>query len=81
MGENVGGAITSAINTTKGKKRHTLFPLAQKAEMLRISIGTVASCDNGKVFILPGGVWRDSWDETVGTGAVEFCLAVIKGGE
>lgn len=83
MGENVGGAITSAIHTTKEKKSHKLVPLDQKAAACYQtgSNGTSASCDNEKVFISPGGVWRHGWDETIGTGALEFGLAVIKGGD
>lgn len=80
MGENVGGAITSAVLRQKGKKSHKLFPLALKAytftrlDQTKLS----ASCDNEQVFISPGGLSRDGCDEKFGTGALQFCLAVIR---
>lgn len=45
-----------------------------------LSSGAAASWEDEKVS--PGGVWRDGWDKTIRTGGtLDFCLAVIKGGE
>lgn len=83
MGENAGGAITSAINTTKEEDKPQA--LLSRAETLcfceALSNGTAAGCEHERVFVSPGGE-RESWHKKIKTGgALELCLAVIKGRE
>lgn len=70
-------------NTTKREEKPQAVPSRPESYCFYkdLSNKIAANCDNEKVFITPGGLWRNGWDETIRTGALEFCLAVIKGGE
>lgn len=52
MGQYGGGAITSAVNTTKGKENHGLSLLTQTAAASAPLCDTepLPSCDNGELF-------------------------------
>lgn len=74
------------ISNKYDKRKDKPQALPSRSETLgfygALSNGTAASCEDEKVFASPGGVWRDGWYKTFRTGgALDFCLAVIKGGE
>lgn len=88
MGKYVGGAITSAINTTKRKekKKHNHLPphaesLCFCSTWLYQSELLAAATMERLLFDLGESGGRHGWDETIGTGAFEFCFVVREGAE
>lgn len=70
----------SDIYDKREEKSTSSYPLAQKAsaftEIYQTELMTAVTMQRFISHL--GGVWRD---EAIGTGALEFCLAVVKGGE